>query len=69
MRDSWPLGPFILILLAYGPKREKTGLRGFTKHKGADQPAPLRRLVSTFAIRFLESIISKLATGEISIFC
>ena len=35
---------------------------------GADQPAHPRRLISAFVIRFLESIISKLATSEISIF-
>ena len=39
-------------------------------NKGADQPAHLCRLISTFVIRFLESIIhvSKLATSELSIF-
>ena len=30
--DSGPLGPLILILLAYGPKHEKTGLRGFANN-------------------------------------
>ena len=35
---------------------------------GADQPAHPRSLISAFVIRFLESIISKLATSEISIF-
>ena len=35
--------------------------------KGADQPAHPRILISAFVIHFLESIISKLATGEISI--
>ena len=37
-------------------------------NKGADQPAHSRSLISTFVLRFLESNISKLATGEISIF-
>ena len=41
---------------------------GYANNKGADQPAHPRSLVSTFAIRFLESTISKLATSEISIF-
>ena len=41
---------------------------GFTNNTGADQPAHLRRLISTFVIHFLKSIISKLATGEISNF-
>ena len=51
-----------------GPRREKTCLRGFANNKGADQPAHLRRLVSAFVIRFIESTISRLATSEISIF-
>ena len=41
---------------------------GSVNNKDADQPAHSRSLISTFAIRFLESFISKLATGEISIF-
>ena len=54
--------------LLNGPRREKTCLRGFTNNKGADQPAHLRRLISAFVIRFLESNISKLAPSKISIF-
>ena len=50
-----------------GPRRDKTCLRGFANNKGADQPAHPRRLISTFVIRLLESIISKLASSEISI--
>ena len=41
---------------------------GFAHIKGADQPAHPRSLVSAFAIRLFESIISKLATSECSIF-
>ena len=41
---------------------------GFANNKEADQPAHLRRLISAFVIRFLESIISRLVTSEISIF-
>ena len=41
---------------------------GFVNNKGAGQPVHPHRLISAFVIRFLESIISKLATGEISIF-
>ena len=41
---------------------------GSANNKGADQPAHPRRLLSTFVIRCLESIISKLASNEISIF-
>ena len=52
----------------YGPQREKTCFQGFANNKGADQSVHLRRLISVFVIRFLESIISRLATSEISIF-
>ena len=51
-----------------GPRRKKTCLRGFANNKGSDKPALPRRLISAFVIRVLESIISKLATIEISIF-
>ena len=40
---------------------------GFANNKDADQPVHLRRLISAFVIRLLESIISKLQTSEISI--
>ena len=51
-----------------GPRREKTGLRRFANNKSADQPAHSRSLISAFVFCSLESIISKLATSEISIF-
>ena len=41
-----------------GPLREKTCLLWFGNNKGADQPEHPRSLISTFVIRFLESIIS-----------
>ena len=50
------------------PRREKTYLRGFANNTGADQPAHPCSLISAFVIRFLESIISRLATSGISIF-
>ena len=57
-----------LVLYSHnnGPRREKTCLRGFGHNKGADQPAHPHRLISTFVIRLLESIISILAMSEIS---
>ena len=58
--------PFTSTL--YGPRREKTCLRGFANNKGADQPVHSHRLVSIFIICFAESMISKFATREISIF-
>ena len=58
----------LLAKSAYGPRREKTCLRGFANNTGADQPAYPRSRISAFVIRFLENFICKLATGEISIF-
>ena len=40
----------------------------FADNKGLDQPAHPHRMISAIVIRFLKSIISKLATSEISIF-
>ena len=54
--------------ISNGPRREKTRLRGFANNTGADQPARPRSLISAFVFRFSESIICKLATGEILIF-
>ena len=51
-----------------GHRREKACLRGFANNTGADQPAHPRSLISAFVIRFSESIVCELATGEISIF-
>ena len=41
---------------------------GFANNKGTDQPAHPHSLISTFVIRLLERIISKVATSEISNF-
>ena len=43
-------------------------LWGFANNKGADQPVHPRRSISAFVFRILESIISNLATSEISTF-
>ena len=40
----------------------------FANNKGADQPAHTRRLISPFDFGLLESIISRDATSDISIF-
>ena len=48
-----------------GPRREETCLWVFANNTDADQPAHTRRLISAFAIRVLESTISKHATSEI----
>ena len=47
----------------FGPRPEETCLRGF-----ADQPVFPHSQISAFVICFFESIICKLAIGEISIF-
>ena len=52
----------------FWPRREKTCLPGFANNKDADQAAHPRSLISAFVISFLESIIFKLASSEISIF-
>ena len=59
---------FSYIQVSYGSRREKTCLQGIANNKGADQPANLRSLISAFVFRFLESVISKLATCEFSTF-
>ena len=51
-----------------GPRRDKTCLHGFTNNTDADQPAHPRSLISGFVIRFLQSIIYRLAKSKISIF-
>ena len=51
-----------------GIQREKACVWGFANNKGAEQPAHPRSLISAFVIHLLESIISKLATGEFLIF-
>ena len=39
----------------------------YANNKGADQPAHPRSLTSAFVIRLVESILSNLATSEISL--
>ena len=48
--------------------RNARSLRGFWNNTGIDQAVHQRSLISAFVIPFLESIICKLATVEISIF-
>ena len=54
----------IVLTLNISPRHEKISPRRFANNKGADQPAYPRRLISAFKflIRFLESIVCKLAT-------
>ena len=47
-----------------GLDAKKPVFGGLRTIQGADQPVHLRRLISTFVIRFLESTISKLASMQ-----
>ena len=46
----------------------KPAFGGFVNNKGADQPAHPRRLIRDFVILVLQSMISRLAIREISLF-
>ena len=48
------------------PGHEKVCLMSYANNKGADQPAHLRRLISAFVFRCLDSIISLDSIAEIS---
>ena len=58
---------FFLLYLTYNVWAS-TQENLFANNTGADQPAHPRSLISAFVIHFLKSIISKLATSEISVF-
>ena len=58
----------LIVVYYMGLNMRKPVFGGFANNKDADQPAHPCSLISGFVIRFLESIICKLATGEISIF-
>ena len=62
------IGISLNFLVNMGLDTRKPVFRGFANNTGTDQPAHLCSLISAFVIRFLESTICKLATGEISIF-
>ena len=50
----------------YEPGHEKTYLMSYANHKGADQPAHPRSLISTFIVHCLDSILSLDSIAEIS---
>ena len=66
LKNIWTL--LVLVAISYGPECEKTCLRGFVNRKGTDQLAHPGRLINTFVIRLLKSIISQLASSQISMF-
>ena len=59
---------FIVSHVSVGPRHEKTCLWEFANNTGAHQHVHPRSLISTFVIRFLESMVCKLPKGKISIF-
>ena len=59
------LDPLIGII---GPGHAKTCLMPYANNKGADQPPHPRRLISTFIVRCLESVICILDLSKVSCF-
>ena len=74
-RLSWAkVDPSIVVILNYSrptlnySSYARNSAIGVCKQKGADQLAHPRSLISAFAIHKLNSIVSKLAPSEISLF-
>ena len=63
----WQILNAAIIIKKWALTRENLS-SGFATNTGADQPTHPRSLISAFVIRLLETIISKLAPREISIF-
>ena len=57
-----------LVLYITGPGHAKICLMPYANNKGADQPAHPRSLISTFAVRCLDSMICILALSNVSRF-
>ena len=49
-----------------GSSHAKMCLMPYANNKGADQPAHSHSLISTFVVRFLDSIMPLVSTSEIS---
>ena len=67
-RKPYICGDFVYLHVYMGLIARKPDFGGIVNNTGSDQPAHPLSLISAFVIHFLESIICKLATGEISIF-
>ena len=52
-------------ICTYEPGHAKTCLMTYANNKGADQPAHLRSLISTFVVRCLDSMICILAIAKV----
>ena len=50
----------------YEPGHEKTCLMSYANNKGTDQPVHLRNLISAFAVRCLDSVMSLFSVTKIS---
>ena len=59
---------FVIIFVMKWASTWENLSSGVWNNTGTDQPAHPRSLISAFVIHFSESIICKLATGEIPIF-
>ena len=55
-------------LFTYGPGHAKTCLKPYANNKGADQTAHSSSLISTFVVRFIDSMICILAISKVSRF-
>ena len=68
-RKSFTYNEIIIMsdIIIIEPAHEKTRLHGFA-NKDADLPTHPRRLISVFVVHCLLSILSRLATGETSIY-
>ena len=62
------MSAWVFIRSTYWSRREKTCLWGLRTTKVQTRPAHSCSLISPFIIHLLESVISRLATSEISIF-
>ena len=56
------------LALVNEPGHAKICLMPYANNKGADQPAHLHSLISTFVVRCLDSMISILALSKVSRF-
>ena len=60
------LGSFdVIFKFLYEPGHAKMCLMPYANNKGADQPAHSRSLISSFVVRFLDSIISLVSRSEV----
>ena len=53
------------VLTSHEPSHEKTCFLPYTNNKGTDQPAHPHSLISTFVVRYLDSIIPIIPISKI----